>query len=224
MMYYSFHSDPEPLHGRRDHLADGTEVVVALPVRVDEVLAVGPAPRLAVVDVRADRGLLVAGDDEAVEAAEVAEHEVGVVVDVLVAREEHRVDLQLAHQGPELLEPALHLRIGEHRLHRLPVRKRDERRSLETAQGVIDAALPLLPSTPFEIPEDIRYVRVDPKTGLLAPEQGDQGIVEVFTKGTEPTETAPEMAEMDQPNCWCSGTIRRFSCRWIWADPTPQHA
>lgn len=59
----------------------------------------------------------------------------------------------------------------------------------------MQAALPLVPSMPFEIPEDIRYARVDPRTGLLAPEQSDQGIVEVFNKGTEPTETAPEVVD-----------------------------
>ncbi|OGW64896.1 MAG: hypothetical protein A3H49_02615 [Nitrospirae bacterium RIFCSPLOWO2_02_FULL_62_14] len=59
----------------------------------------------------------------------------------------------------------------------------------------MQAALPLVPATPFEIPEDIRYARVDPRSGLLAPEQGDQGIVEVFSKGTEPTETAPEVVD-----------------------------
>jgi hypothetical protein len=48
---------------------------------------------------------------------------------------------------------------------------------------------------PFEIPEDIRYVRVDPKSGLLAPEQSDHGVVEVFNKGTEPTETAPDIVD-----------------------------
>jgi len=59
----------------------------------------------------------------------------------------------------------------------------------------MQAALPLVPSTPFEIPEDIRYARVDPRTGLLAPEQGEQGIVEVFNKGAEPTESAPDVAD-----------------------------
>jgi penicillin-binding protein 1A len=57
------------------------------------------------------------------------------------------------------------------------------------------AALPLVPAAPFEIPEDIRYVRVDPRTGLLAPEQSEQGVVEVFNKGTEPTESAPEVVD-----------------------------
>ncbi|MGH7261034.1 MAG: penicillin-binding protein 1A [Nitrospiraceae bacterium] len=59
----------------------------------------------------------------------------------------------------------------------------------------MQAALPLLPPVPFEIPEDIRYARVDPRTGLLAPEQSEQGIVEVFAKGAEPTDPAPELVD-----------------------------
>jgi penicillin-binding protein 1A len=60
----------------------------------------------------------------------------------------------------------------------------------------MQAALPLVPPAPFEIPEDIRYARVDPRSGLLAPDQGDQGVVEVFNKGTEPTETAPDAVDL----------------------------
>jgi penicillin-binding protein 1A len=59
----------------------------------------------------------------------------------------------------------------------------------------MQAALPLVPPAPFEIPEDIRYARVDPRSGLLAPEQSEQGIVEVFNKGAEPTESAPEVVD-----------------------------
>ncbi len=59
----------------------------------------------------------------------------------------------------------------------------------------MQAALPLVPPTPFEIPEDIRYARVDPRTGLLEPDQSDRGIVEVFNKGAEPTESAPDVVD-----------------------------
>jgi penicillin-binding protein 1A len=59
----------------------------------------------------------------------------------------------------------------------------------------MQAALPLVPPTPFEIPEDIRYARVDPRTGLLEPDQSDRGIVEVFNKGAEPTESVPEVMD-----------------------------
>jgi penicillin-binding protein 1A len=44
---------------------------------------------------------------------------------------------------------------------------------------------------PFEIPDDIQFVRVDPNTGLLA-DEGQPGTVEIFAKGTEPTESAPQ--------------------------------
>jgi len=43
----------------------------------------------------------------------------------------------------------------------------------------------------FEIPDDIQFVRVDPSTGLLASDQGDRAVVELFSKGTEPTQSAP---------------------------------
>ena len=59
----------------------------------------------------------------------------------------------------------------------------------------MQAALPMVPGTPFEIPEDIRYARVDPRTGLLEPDQSDHGIVEVFNKGAEPTESAPDVVD-----------------------------
>ncbi|MBI4401645.1 MAG: PBP1A family penicillin-binding protein [Nitrospirae bacterium] len=78
----------------------------------------------------------------------------------------------------------------------------DDLRSLGETESGAHAALPIwiefttealeqLPVVPFEIPDDILFVRVDPETGLLASDQSDQGTVEIFTKGTEPTEPAP---------------------------------
>lgn len=52
-------------------------------------------------------------------------------------------------------------------------------------------ALPFLPEIPFEIPENVVFVRVDPETGLLAADHAEQATVEIFAKGTEPTDTAP---------------------------------
>ena len=49
-------------------------------------------------------------------------------------------------------------------------------------------ALEIIPSMPFEIPEDIVYAKIDPKTGLLVPHDSNQGVIEVFVKGTEPEE------------------------------------
>ena len=51
-------------------------------------------------------------------------------------------------------------------------------------------ALPQLPSTTFDIPEEILFARVDPKTGLLAAPDGASGVVELFVAGTEPTRSS----------------------------------
>ncbi len=70
----------------------------------------------------------------------------------------------------------------------------DDLRSLGETESGAHAALPIwlefmrealtqLPVVPFEIPENIVFVKVDSETGLLAPEQSDQGTVEIFLKG-----------------------------------------
>lgn len=77
----------------------------------------------------------------------------------------------------------------------------DDRRPLgETGSGA-HAALPIwtsfmkealkqLPVMPFEIPDGVLFVKVDPTTALLSDSDGPQGTVELFTKGTEPTRAA----------------------------------
>jgi len=55
----------------------------------------------------------------------------------------------------------------------------------------MQAVLPSLPVMPFEIPDDIQFVKVDPNTGLLT-DEGQPGTVEIFAQGTEPTESAPQ--------------------------------
>jgi membrane carboxypeptidase/penicillin-binding protein len=47
-----------------------------------------------------------------------------------------------------------------------------------------------LPVIPFTIPENIVFAKIDPETGLLAPEGAEHPTVEVFRKGTEPTQQA----------------------------------
>jgi penicillin-binding protein 1A len=78
----------------------------------------------------------------------------------------------------------------------------DDRRSLGETESGAHAALPIwvnfmrealkaLPIVPFAIPDGVTFVKVDPATGLLNPEQEDQaGSVEIFTKGSEPTQAA----------------------------------
>ncbi|HKN85730.1 MAG TPA: penicillin-binding transpeptidase domain-containing protein, partial [Nitrospiraceae bacterium] len=78
----------------------------------------------------------------------------------------------------------------------------DDIRSLGETESGAHAALPIwidfmreallqLPEVPFEIPENIVFVNVDAATGLLAADHGEQGTVEIFLKGTEPTQAAP---------------------------------
>ncbi|MCY1410323.1 hypothetical protein D9M71_256890 [compost metagenome] len=75
-------------------LLDGDEVVIALPVGVDDVVgADSAAPRLATVDVGADADHVVLGDHQRVGAAEGAVEEVGVVVDVVVRGEDRSVNI-----------------------------------------------------------------------------------------------------------------------------------
>ncbi|MDF0642967.1 MAG: PBP1A family penicillin-binding protein [Nitrospira sp.] len=78
----------------------------------------------------------------------------------------------------------------------------DDRRSLGETESGAHAALPIwinfmrtalkqVPVVPFVIPEGITFVKVDPSTGLLNNDVEDQpGSVEIFTKGSEPTQAA----------------------------------
>lgn len=80
----------------------------------------------------------------------------------------------------------------------------DDRRSLGESETGARAALPIwiafmkealnqLPVVPFEIPDGVTFVKVDSSTGLLESEQegeDQKGTVELFTKGSEPTQTA----------------------------------
>ncbi len=94
----------------------------------------------------------------------------------------------------------------------------DDRRSLGETESGAHAALPIwinfmrealkpLPVVPFVIPEGVTFVKVDPSTGLLNSEQEDQpGNVEIFTKGSEPTQAAQrrmdpmDFYKIDQPS------------------------
>lgn len=47
-------------------------------------------------------------------------------------------------------------------------------------------SLSRFPVTPFSIPDNIVYAKIDPQTGLLSPPGEEKGVVEIFVKGTEP--------------------------------------
>ncbi len=76
----------------------------------------------------------------------------------------------------------------------------DDRRSLGDTESGAHAALPIwinfmqaalkpLPVVAFTIPEGVTFVKVDPSTGLLEDEEGEPSTVELFTKGSEPTQS-----------------------------------
>jgi penicillin-binding protein 1A len=78
----------------------------------------------------------------------------------------------------------------------------DDRRSLGETESGAHAALPIwinfmkealkqIPVMAFTIPEGVTFVKIDPATGLLEGEQeGQASAVELFTKGSEPTQAA----------------------------------
>jgi penicillin-binding protein 1A len=79
----------------------------------------------------------------------------------------------------------------------------DEIRPLGEKETGAHAALPIwmsymktalqpLPVIPLTIPDGIVFAKIDPTTGLLAPDGGPAGVVEAFAKGTEPTQEAGE--------------------------------
>ncbi|HET9961395.1 MAG TPA: PBP1A family penicillin-binding protein [Nitrospiraceae bacterium] len=76
----------------------------------------------------------------------------------------------------------------------------DDRRPLGETESGAHAALPIwmsfmkealkqLPVVPFEIPDGVLFVKVDPMTALLTDQEEQHGTVELFTKGTEPTKS-----------------------------------
>ena len=73
----------------------------------------------------------------------------------------------------------------------------DDNRSLGEREAGAAAALPiwinfmrpslkLLPKIPFQIPDRIVFAKIDPKTGLLAPEGSEGAVVEIFAERTRP--------------------------------------
>jgi penicillin-binding protein 1A len=105
----------------------------------------------------------------------------------------------------------------------------DDIRTLGDRESGAHAALPIwtvfmrqalqqLPVMPFEIPDAIQFVRVDPATGLLLPEDAGQGMVEIFAKGTEPTQASPR--RVDPADFY---TIDQIQDGAVPAGATPQH-
>jgi penicillin-binding protein 1A len=79
----------------------------------------------------------------------------------------------------------------------------DQERSLGNRETGAKAALPAwlafmekavkgIPEAQFPVPDGIEFRPIDPETGLLAPEDGSQEIIEAFAPGTAPTRYALE--------------------------------
>ena len=79
----------------------------------------------------------------------------------------------------------------------------DDRRSLGESETGARAALPIwinfmrdalkqLPVVPFQIPDGVTFVKIDTSSGLLESDQeeGQKSTVELFAKGSEPTQAA----------------------------------
>ena len=62
---------------------------------------------------------------------------------------------------------------------------------------IMKGALPLLPNTPFSVPDDIVNVRIDPDTGRRSPENSTHFVTEIFRKGELPPR---ESASGKQPD------------------------
>ncbi|MFY9270573.1 MAG: PBP1A family penicillin-binding protein [Candidatus Manganitrophaceae bacterium] len=60
--------------------------------------------------------------------------------------------------------------------------------ALPVWMGFMQESLPRFPSSPFTIPDNIVYAKINPRTGLLVPSGEEKGVVEIFAKGTEPKE------------------------------------
>jgi penicillin-binding protein 1A len=80
--------------------------------------------------------------------------------------------------------------VGFDEIRTLGEKETGARAALPIWMKYMKATLESLPVVPFAMPEGIVAVKIDPATGLLAPEGSDQGTIEVFLKGTEPTKTA----------------------------------
>ncbi len=55
---------------------------------------------------------------------------------------------------------------------------------------IMKGALPILPDTPFSVPDSIVTVRIDPKTGLRVPENSANYVTGIFKKGELPPREA----------------------------------
>jgi len=88
--------------------------------------------------------------------------------------------------------------VGFDDIRTLGDREAGSRAALPVWMSYMKAALKPLPVLAFAQPEGVVSIKIDPGTGLLAPEGTNQGTAEVFLKGTEPTQQAPAKSSPSQ--------------------------
>ncbi len=88
--------------------------------------------------------------------------------------------------------------VGFDEIRTIGEREAGARAALPIWMNYMKKALESLPVVPFTVPDGVITVKIDPATGLLAPEGTDQGVDEVFLKGTEPTQHAASKGSPSQ--------------------------
>ena len=88
--------------------------------------------------------------------------------------------------------------VGFDEIRTIGEREAGARTALPIWISYMKKALEPLPVMSFTVPDGIITVKIDPATGLLAPEGTDQGVNEVFLKGTEPTQQAAAKSSPSQ--------------------------
>jgi penicillin-binding protein 1A len=88
--------------------------------------------------------------------------------------------------------------VGFDEIRTIGEREAGSRAALPIWINYMKKALESLPVVPFTVPDGVITVKIDPATGFLAPEDTDQGVDEVFLKGTEPTQHAASKSSPSQ--------------------------
>ena len=137
-----------------DQLLYGAEVVVALPVGIDHVIAEGAPPGLTAVDVGRNGGRRLLAHHQPVVAPELAVEEVAVVVDVVVGGEEHVVDALGRHVSAQFGQARRHLGLGKGAPDFLSVRDGDDLRHVHDgfSPASVRDCCPAAAATPLVIP------------------------------------------------------------------------
>jgi hypothetical protein len=108
-----FDAEPLDAFGQALHRK---RIVILAPVRVDDIVAKGPPPRLPAINARGNtRGLLMV-DDEAVFTPKVTIQKPRVIVDTMPRREQTGIDMVIGHPLTDIVLTTSHLYIRKRRV------------------------------------------------------------------------------------------------------------